>query len=92
MILKRNDIIKKYPWINKKKQKFIISADYDGLICASLLNHYKNWELVGYYDLESIWISNKAKENKGTTPLWNLKHNNNTAIRQYYNDKTILQR
>ena len=64
MILKRNDIIKKYPWINKKKQKFIISADYDGLICAALLNHYKNWELVGYYDLESIWISDKAKKNK----------------------------
>jgi len=64
MIFNRNDIIKKYPWINKEKQKFIISADYDGLMCASLLNHYKNWELVGYYDLESIWISDKAKKNK----------------------------
>ena len=64
MIFTRNDIIKKYPWINKKKQRFIVSANYDGLICASLLNHHKKWKLVGYYDLESIWISDDAKKNK----------------------------
>ena len=64
MIFTRNDIIKKYPWINKKRQRFIISADYDGLICASLLNHHRQWNLVGYYDLESIWISDEAKKNK----------------------------
>ena len=64
MIFNRNEIINKYPWINKTKQRFIISADYDGLICASLLNHHKNWDLVGYYDLESIWISKEAQEHK----------------------------
>jgi len=56
MILNRNDIIKQYPWINERNQKFIISADYNGLICASFLSHILNWELVGYYDLESLWI------------------------------------
>ena len=56
MILNRNDIIKQYPWINERNQKFIISADYNGLICASFLSHVLNWELVGYYDLESLWI------------------------------------
>ena len=69
MIFTRNDIIKKYPWINKKKQRFIISADYDGLICASLLNHHKQWSLVGYYNLESIWISDEAKKNKNDV-IW----------------------
>ncbi len=64
MIFNRNEIINKYPWINKTKQRFIVSADYDGLICASLLNHHKNWDLVGYYDLESIWISKEAQEHK----------------------------
>ena len=38
----------------------IISADYDGLICASFLHHYLNWELVGYYDLNTIWVSENA--------------------------------
>ena len=56
MILNRNDIIKQYPWINERNQKFIISADYNGLICASFLSHILNWKLVGYYDLESLWI------------------------------------
>jgi len=64
MIFNRNEIINKYPWINKKKQRFIVSADYDGLICASLLNHFKNWDLVGYYNLESIWISKEATQYK----------------------------
>ena len=64
MIFNRDEIINKYPWINKTKQRFIVSSDYDGLICASLLNHYKNWDLVGYYDLESIWISKEAKQYK----------------------------
>jgi len=64
MIFNRDEIINKYPWINKTKQRFIVSSDYDGLICASLLNHYKNWDLVGYYDLESIWISEEAKQYK----------------------------
>ena len=57
MILNRKDIIKKYPWINQKNKKFIISADYNGLICASFLSHIMNWKLVGYYDLQSLWIS-----------------------------------
>ena len=69
MILKRNDIINKYPWINDEKQQFITSADYDGIICASLLKHYKNWDLVGYYDLESIWISDEAKKNRNNI-IW----------------------
>ena len=64
MILKRISIIKQYPWIKRRKQKFIVSADYDGLICSSFLNHHLNWELVGYYNLESIWISSSAVESK----------------------------
>ena len=62
MILNRKEIIKAYPWINKKNQKFIISADYNGLICASFLSHILNWKLVGYYDLESLWVNKKDVE------------------------------
>ena len=57
MILNRKDIFKQYPWLNQKNQKFIISADYNGIICASFLNHILGWQLVGYYNLESLWIS-----------------------------------
>ena len=54
MILNRPYIFKKYQWLKNKKNKFIISADFDGLICASFLHHYLNWELVGYYNMENM--------------------------------------
>ena len=63
MILNRKDIFKQYPWLNEEKHKFIISADYNGLICASFLSHILNWELVGYYDLESLWICEQDAKN-----------------------------
>ena len=64
MIFNQKDIFKKFPWLKEKNQKFIISADYDGLICAAFLNHYLNWKLEGYYDFENIWISQDGIENK----------------------------
>ena len=60
MILDRKEIFKKFPWIKEKNKKFIISADYNGVICASFLSHILDWELVGYYNLESLWISENA--------------------------------
>lgn len=63
MIFNRKDIIKQFPWLNEKNHKFIISADYNGLICASFLSHILNWKLIGYYDLESLWISKEKVEN-----------------------------
>ena len=60
MQIKREEIIKKFPWLMENNKKFIISSNYDGIICASFLNHYLNWKLVGYYDLESLWISEQS--------------------------------
>ena len=57
-------IFQQYPWLKEKNHKFIISADYDGLICAGFLHHFLNWQLVGYYDFENIWISNDGIKNK----------------------------
>ena len=42
MNLNKKKIISEFPWINEKNKFFIISADYDGLICASFLNHFLN--------------------------------------------------
>ena len=64
MKINRKNILKKYEWLNEKKRSFIISADYDGAICASFLNHYLNWDLAGYYNFNSIWLSQKALDNK----------------------------
>lgn len=63
-MLIRKNIFKNFKWLNDQKRPFIISADYDGLICAAFLSHFLNWEMVGYYNMEKIWISKEGIENK----------------------------
>ena len=69
MKLNRNNILNNYKWLSKKNCSFIISSDYDGLICASFLHHYFNWQLTGYYDYNSIWLSDAAIKNKNNL-IW----------------------
>ena len=64
MIFDTQKILKDYPWLKKKKLPMIISSNYDGLICASLLHHHLDWDLVGYYNHESLWISEDAINRK----------------------------
>ena len=64
MKLNRENIFKKHKWLKEQNRPFIISSDYDGFICASFLSHYFNWNLVGYYDYNSIWLSDYAIKNK----------------------------
>ena len=64
MQIKRKNIFKQYKWLKEKNKFFIISADYDGLICAAFLHHHLNWKLSGYYDYNSIWLSEDALKNK----------------------------
>tara|TARA_B100000029_G_scaffold512875_1_gene610740 strand:- start:3848 stop:4783 length:936 start_codon:yes stop_codon:yes gene_type:complete len=64
MIFDTEKIFKDYPWLKKRKLPMIISANYDGLICASFLHHHLDWDLVGYYNHESLWISDYAIQQK----------------------------
>jgi len=64
MIFIRNELFSQFPWLKQQNLPMIISADYDGLICASMLHHYLNWNLVGYYDLTNIWISEQGIDEK----------------------------
>ena len=64
MVFKQNEMFSQFSWLRKKNLSMIISADYDGLICASLLHHHLNWQLEGYYDLNTIWITEKGIQEK----------------------------
>ena len=64
MIFDTEQIFKDYPWLLKKKMPMIISSNYDGLISASLLHHHLDWNLVGYYNQQSLWISEEAIKQK----------------------------
>ena len=60
MVFKRNELITRFPWLMEKDHSIVVSADYDGLICASFLHHHLNWKIEGYYDLSTIWISKRG--------------------------------
>ena len=64
MVFQRNKLFSHFPWLKERNLPMIISADYDGLICASFLHHYLNWELAGYYDLNTIWVSENGIREK----------------------------
>ena len=64
MIFDTKQIFKDYPWLKQKNLPMIVSANYDGLMCASFLNHHLDWNLVGYYNHESLWISDQAIKHK----------------------------
>ena len=63
MIIRKN-IFNNFKWLKEKNKSFIISTDYDGLICAAFLSHHLNWNPVGYYNMEKIWISKEGLEQK----------------------------
>ena len=63
-MLNRKKIFQQFKWLKDKNRQFVISANYDGLICASFLSHFLNWELVGYYNMQTIWISESGVKNK----------------------------
>ena len=64
MEFKREMMLERFPWLEERDQHFIISADYDGIICASFLYHTFGWRLAGYYDLNNLWISTAAMEQR----------------------------
>jgi len=64
MIFNTDQIFANYPWLKKRKLPMIISSSYDGLLCASLLKHHLDWDLVGYYNHESLWVSQQAIDSK----------------------------
>jgi len=64
MIFNRDELITRFSWLVEKDLSMVVSADYDGVICAAFLHHYLNWKLEGYYDLNSIWISKNGLSEK----------------------------
>jgi len=64
MVFKRNELTTRFPWLMEKDLTMVVSADYDGLICAAFLHHHLNWKLEGYYDLKNIWISKRGLSEK----------------------------
>ncbi|ODS40381.1 MAG: hypothetical protein A7315_08755 [Candidatus Altiarchaeales archaeon WOR_SM1_79] len=49
-------LLKKYHWIIEEKQNTILSSDSDGMISGLLMSAFFDWNVVGYYDSETLLL------------------------------------
>jgi len=45
-------------WLQQTDLPMIVSPDFDGLLCALLMSHYRNWRLCGF------WTGNGCYQNR----------------------------
>ncbi len=57
-VLQYDALLSLYPWLTAKGQNAILSPDADGILCGLLMSHYFNWNIVGFYDGETIALKN----------------------------------
>ena len=58
-----NQTLKLCEKILKKDQKFIISADLDGILSALVLQKYLNWQIVGFVTVKTLSGFYQKKKN-----------------------------
>ena len=54
-------LLQKYPWINERNRKCVLSPDSDGLLCGLFMAYARGWQIVGFYDDKVGLINNKYR-------------------------------
>lgn len=62
--LTRKAILDRHPWLKDRRRPMVISTGLDGLLAAAFLHHHLEWQVAGYYDGASLWLSDEALENR----------------------------
>lgn len=57
--LQRSSIRHTWSWRDDIRQQ-VVNTDIDGLLTAALLHHLKGWPVAGFYDTETLWLSDHA--------------------------------
>jgi len=55
--LKRKEVFQRFPWLRERDRPMVISTDADGLLSAAFLHHHLGWQVTGYYDSATLWLS-----------------------------------
>ena len=61
--LDRRSVLQTWQWRDEVRQQ-IVNTDIDGLMTAALLHQLKGWPIAGFYDTETLWLSEST-----VTPL-----------------------
>jgi len=62
--LARKEVFKRFPWLRDRDRPMVISADIDGLLSAAFLHHHLGWQVAGYYDSATLWLSTMTDKQK----------------------------
>lgn len=49
-------IRERFPWLDEPGHLMVTSLDLDGLVSAMLMESLRNWQLVGFYDAQHLWV------------------------------------
>jgi hypothetical protein len=60
--LDRKTVIRSHPWLLDRDLPMIISTDEDGLLSAAFMHHHLGWKIAGYYDYNTLWLSQQARD------------------------------
>ena len=63
--LSRSAIFRRHPWLRDRDRPTIIFPNLDGLLSAAFLHHHLGWRVTGYYENETLWLSQAAREDWG---------------------------
>ena len=50
-------LLSEQEWLQQTDLPMIVSPDFDGLLCALLMSHYRNWRLCGFYDGRKLTLA-----------------------------------
>lgn len=60
--LDRESIRERFPWAFERGHKMVCGTDLDALLTATYLHHALGWELIGFYDLSTVYVESEHRE------------------------------
>jgi site-specific DNA-methyltransferase (adenine-specific) len=57
-------------WLRQRGLPMVISPDLDGVLSAMLLQHLWQWQLVGFYDAENLWLLREYSDIEHSKPVF----------------------
>lgn len=65
----REEVFRRYPWLDSYEEDMITHNDLDGILTAMLFKHARRWKLVGVYDLKTLSVTRSYKDDL-TKPIY----------------------
>lgn len=66
----RQAILHEFPWMTEKGHLMISGNDVDSLLSVFFLHHHLGWNLIGFYNYETIWYADQYELKDAKEAIW----------------------